>query len=194
VRRRWLRPMLLLTGIGLALLGFRDGRPATPVAPPAMEVIVMRHGVEQGHALTRGDLAVMAIPTPYIAPGQVIEAAAAVGRRTAIALPAGMPLTSAVLAGHEAGPGARDVAVRLDGVAGIPAGASGGGVADLYLTRAGSPASTILVLRSVLVVSATEDGAESVATLRVGAAAVRPLIQAEASGGLRLVLRPQEVR
>ena len=193
MRRRWLRPTLLVTGIGLALFGFRDDRPAAPVAPPVREVIVMRHGVEQGRALTRGDLAVMAIPAPYVAPGQVIEAAEAVGRRTAIALPAGMPLTSAMLAGHEAVPGARDVAVRLDGVAGIPAGASGGGVADLYLTRAGRPASTVLVLRSVLVVSAAEDGAESVATLRVGAAAVRPLIEAEASGGLRLVLRAQEL-
>ena len=191
MRRRWLRPALIVAGMGLALLGFRDDRPAAPAAPPVRQVIVLRHAVERAHALGRGDLALMAVPAPYVAPGQLLDPSAAVGRRTALALPAGTPLTTALIGGESVGSDARDVAVRLDAVAGVPSGASGGGVADLYLTRPGVTAATSLVLRSVLVVSASADGADAVATLRVPADAVRALIEAEARGGLRLVLRVQ---
>ena len=64
-------------------------------------------------------------------------------------------------------PGDRDVAVRLDAAAGIPAGALAGARADLYATTAGHGGRTRAVLRDVLVVSASADDGDAVATLRV---------------------------
>jgi hypothetical protein len=92
------------------------------------------------------------------------------------------------VASGSGGRSTRDLAVRLDGLAGVPAGAAAGGVADLYLTLPGRRPRTLAVLRDVLVVSAASEGSEASATLRVPAKLVESVIAAEAAGALRLVL------
>jgi hypothetical protein len=77
--------------------------------------------------------------------------------------------------------------VRLDGLAGVPAGGLSGATADLYLVEAGRTAVVRLVLQDVLVIEAERVDGASVATLRVPPNAVQALISAESAGSLRLV-------
>jgi hypothetical protein len=98
-------------------------------------------------------------------------------------------LTAAV-----ARPGDRDDAIRLDPAAGLPAGALAGVTADLYATRSGRRGGTRPVLHDVLVVSASAEDGEAVATLRVPERLVSPLVAAEGAGTLRLVVRAPEQR
>ena len=83
----------------------------------------------------------------------------------------------------------RDVAIRLDTAAGIPAGALSGVRADLYATSARR---TSAVLRNVLVVQASAEDGEAVATLRVPERLVPMLVAAEGRASLRLVVRSPE--
>jgi hypothetical protein len=116
-----------------------------------------------------------------------VDRGQAVGRRAAVALPLGSPVMDAELtSGWQVADG-HDVAVRLDDVAGIPAGDLAGLRADLYLTVAGRPPRTRCVLRGVLVVSARPGADGSVATPRLPERLVAVAIAAEGEGALRLV-------
>jgi hypothetical protein len=85
-------------------------------------------------------------------------------------------------------PGARDVAVRLDDAAGLPAGELTGAHADVLLVPSrGSTPETVLV-DALVVAARTHDGA-AVATLRLRQADVSAIIAAEGRGLLRLAVR-----
>ena len=173
------------------LAGIGGGSGAHP-EPAAVQIVVTRSPISAGAVVSAGDLATVAVPQSIAVRGAVIDPASAVGARTAVALPAGAPLMVAELAQPVGRPGDRDVAVRLDTAAGIPAGALAGARADLYATMAGRGGRTRAVLRNVLVVSASADDGDAVATLRVPDRVVPVLVAAEGRSSLRLVVRAPE--
>jgi hypothetical protein len=106
-----------------------------------------------------------------------------------VPLPAGAPLIDSELATVAVSSRARDVAVRLDQVAGLPGGDLVDASADLYLVMPGRPPGIRLVIRDVLVVASSSADGAMVATLRVADGDVAMLIEAESAGSLRLVRR-----
>jgi len=185
-RRR--RRLMMLGALILALAGVVDpgGERPAPQLPMGQSVVLVR-AVPAGRRITAADLGLIRLPANALAQAQITDPAAVVGRPAAIDLPAGTPLsTGLVAAGSRAT--TREVAIRLDGLAGVPAGAAGGGVADLYVTSPGPRSTTSPVLRDVLVVAASAGSGEASATLRVPSDAVRDVIAAEAAGALRLVM------
>jgi len=187
-RRRALA--LAATAAVLAVLGLiQIGRGSDPRRPGAIatEVVLVRD-VRAGAKITAGALGVIRVPARYSGRGAVLEPRAAIGRRAAVALPAGAVLMAAEVSGAERLPDSRDVAVRLDDAAGLPAGDLAGVRADVLLvpTRGTTPA---IVLADVLVVGArTSDGA-AVATLRLPPGDVAAVVDAERRGSLRLAVR-----
>ena len=160
-------------------------------APPAAmttQVVVVRP-VAAGARLTAGDLATSQLPARYAPSGAVADPHIALGQRLAVALPAGAPLMAAELAGDERRVRGRDVAVRVDDAAGLPAGDLAGAYADVILARPARRSAPTVVLANVLVVAAGRSDGAAVATLRLPAADVGPLIAAEGRGSLRLVVR-----
>ena len=190
-RRRWISLALVAAGVVAALAGIGGGGGGHP-EPAAVQIVVTRSQIAAGAVVRAGDLATVAVPQSIAVRGAVIDPASAVGARTAVALPAGAPLMVAELAQPVGRPGDRDVAVRLDAAAGIPAGALAGARADLYATMAGHGGRTRAVLRNVLVVSASADDGDAVATLRVPDRVVPVLVAAEGRSSLRLVVRAPE--
>jgi Flp pilus assembly protein CpaB len=185
-RRR--RRLMMLAALTLALAGVVDpggGQPA-PQLPMGQAVVLVR-AVPAGRRITAADLGLVRLPTNALARAQITDPAAVVGRPPAIDLPAGTPLSAGLVAARSRAT-SREVAIRLDGLAGVPAGAAGGGVADLYVTSPGPRPTTSAVLRDVWVVVASAGGGEASATLRVPPRAVRDVIAAEAAGALRLVM------
>ncbi len=177
---------VLLTIAGLVALGRSSAAPL-PVEM-ATQVVVLR-SVAAGERLTADALAVARLPARYSSDGAVADPRVVLGRRVAVALPAGAPLMEAELA-IDTGPVAgRDVAVRVDDAAGLPAGDLAGAHADVVLALPGRGAAPTVVLSNVLVVAAGRADGTAVATLRLPPAAVGPLIAAEARGSLRLVVR-----
>lgn len=152
------------------------------------QVVAVR-AVPAGTTLSADDLGVIRVPVRYAARGAVGDAHAAIGRRTAVAIPAGAPLMAAEIAAGDRIAAARDVAVRLDDAAGLPAGVLAGAHADVLLVQPGRAAEPAVVLADVLVVSARSIDGAAVATLRLPAAAVSGIVAAEGRGSLRLVIR-----
>jgi Flp pilus assembly protein CpaB len=153
----------------------------------ATEVVLVRD-IPAGARIAADALGVVRVPARYAVRGAVLDPRAAIGHRTAVALPAGAALMAAEVAGTERVPEARDVAVRLDDAAGLPSEDLAGVHADVVLvpTRARTPA---IVLADVLVVATrTSDGA-AVATLRLPPGDVAAVVAAEGRGSLRLVVR-----
>jgi pilus assembly protein CpaB len=186
-RRRWISLALVAAGLLAMVSGMGGGDGSREAA--AVQVVVTRTPLAAGTLVQADDLATVAVPQSIAVRGAVVDPGAAVGRRSAVAVPAGVPLMTAELAEDRAGPDARDVAIRLDTAAGIPAGAAGGVRADLYATTAGR---TTPVLRNVLVVAASAADGEAVATLRVPDRVVPTLVAAEGRAVLRLVVRSPE--
>ena len=112
-----------------------------------------------------------------------------VGHRLAVALPAGSPVMDAELAVAPTGGDLREVAVRLDEVAGVPAGDLAGLRADLVVVSSGAHPSTRIALEDVRIVSTAAGAQGTSATLLVPAADVQRAVLAEAAGSLRLVVR-----
>jgi Flp pilus assembly protein CpaB len=182
---------MLLVGAGLVVaLAGTGGGGGRDARPTAVQIVVTRSPIAAGAAVRAGDLATVAVPQSFAMRGAVVDPASAVGARAAVALPAGAPLMAAEIAQPAGRADDRDVAIRLDSAAGIPAGALAGARADLYATTSGHGGRTRAVLRNVLVVSA-EDG-EAVATLRVPERVVPMLVAAEGGSSLRLVVRAPE--
>jgi Flp pilus assembly protein CpaB len=186
-RRR--RRVAALAALALAVVGLTDpGADRASPQPAASQAVVLLRPVAAGKRFSADDLGVLRVPSISLAQAQITDPAAVIGRPAAIDLPAGTPLSTALVTTPSGHSSTRDVAVRLDGLAGVPSGAAGGGLADLYLTAAGPRPRTSIVLRGVLVISAAADAGEATATLRVPTAIVDRLIVAESSGSLRLVL------
>lgn len=190
-RRRWISLALLAAALLAALGGIGGGGDGSPSATK-VQIVIVRRTVDAGQLLQAADLATAAVPQSLAVRGAVIDPAGAVGRRAVVVLPAGTPLMTAELAEDLGRPTDRDVAIRLDTAAGIPAGALSGVRADLYATTLGPRGRTSAVLRNVLVVETTADDGEAVATLRVPERVVPALVAAEGRATLRLVVRTPE--
>jgi len=182
-RRRavgWAAIAVVLAGFALT----RGGRPSAPVR--VASVVIAVRGVPAGRPIAAADVALRRIPAAAVSPHQLTAIASAVGRTAAVGLPAGSPIMDVEIA-SSAGSVGRDVAVRLDDLAGVPAEAMAGVRADLYVTHAGRPPVIQRVLADVLVVAATHSSDGTVATLRLAPGQVEAAIRAEGLGQLRLV-------
>jgi hypothetical protein len=177
---------LVLAVAGLVELGSNAAPRRRPAA--SAQVVVVRD-LEAGARLTPDARGFVRVPARYAARGAVISASAAVGRRLAVALPAGAVLMQPELQAGEQLAAARDVAIRLDGAAGLPAGDLVGARADVLLVPPGRAAAPAVVLADVLVVAAHTSAGVAVATLRLPAPAVGAVVAAEGRGSLRLVVR-----
>ena len=189
-RRRSL--VLALAGVVLALLGLsRLGAGADGYVPAARRVIrvVAVRPVAQGARIAAADLGTVRLPAAWASRHQLSDPADAVGRRAAVALVAGAPVMDAEVSASTAPTGGRELALRLDDAAGVPAGDLADVRGDVYLTTPGRRSRTRLVLANVLVVSARRDDSGSVATLLLPPTAVPDAIAAEGEGSLRLVVR-----
>jgi Flp pilus assembly protein CpaB len=170
----------------LALSSRSNGEPPVD-AGTAVQVLSARRAIDAGQVITAADVATSSVPAAWASPHQLSDPASVVGRRSAVPLAAGAPLMDAEILVAASPPGSRAVAVRLDDLAGVPAGGLSGATADLYLVEAGRTAVVRLVLQDVLVIEAERVDGASVATLRVPPNAVQALISAESAGSLRLV-------
>ena len=189
-RRRSL--VLALAGIVLALFGLaRLGSGSAAQAPAGRRVVrvVAVRPVAAGARIGAADLGTIRIASTWASPHQLADPAAAIGRRAAVGLVAGAPVMDAEVASATPPPAARELAIRLDETAGVPAGDLAGVRADVYLTPPGRGGRTRLVLANVLVLSARRDDSRSVATLLLSPAAVPGAIAAEGEGSLRLAVR-----
>ncbi len=175
----------------LAVAGVVEiGRSATPPRRRAMaaEVVVVRD-LPAGARITPAALGVVRVPARYAIRGAVTAVPEAAGHRLAVAVPAGTVLMQAELETGDRIAAARDVAVRLDDAAGLPAGDLAGARADVLLVPPGRGAAPAVVLADVLVVAARSSDGAAVATLRLPAAAVGAVVAAEGRGSLRLIVR-----
>jgi len=183
---------VMLAVVGLIDIG-RSAGPARRIATVAQVVLV--RALPAGTMVSTADVGVVRVPVRYAMRGGIGDPEAAVGRRTAVPLPAGAPLMAAEIEAGDRIAAARDVALRLDDEAGLPAGDLAGAHADVLLVRPGPTSEPAVVLANVLVVSARSADGAAVATLRLPAPAVRVVVAAEGRGSLRLVVRaPAEGR
>jgi Flp pilus assembly protein CpaB len=189
-RRRSL--LLALAGIVLAVLGLgrlgSEGAAQVPSGRRVERVVAVRT-VAAGARIAAADLGTVRVPAAWASPHQLADPAGAIGRRAAVALVTGAPVMDAEVVSATPPPAARELALRLDELAGIPAGDLADVRGDVYLTPPGRRGRTRLVLANVLVLSARRDEAGSVATVVLPPAAVPDAIAAEGEGSLRLVVR-----
>jgi Flp pilus assembly protein CpaB len=179
-----------LLAVVVAIVGLIEiGRSAPARQLTTVAQVVVVRTVPAGTTLSADDLGVIRVPARYAARGSVAVPRAAIGRRTGVAIPAGSLLMTAEIAAANRIADARDVAVRLDDAAGLPAGALAGARADVLLVQPGAAAHPALVLTNVLVMSAKSADGAAVATLRLPASAVSGIVAAEGRGSLRLVVR-----
>lgn len=178
--------------LAVVALGRTGGGPPTARGALRVQVVAAARTIPAGARIRPADVATRRVPAAAADPHQLSDPAAAVGRRAAVALPAGSPVMDAELASPARVPEARDVALRLDDLAGVPAGDVSGALADVYVTQPGRPPTTRRVLARVLVVSASRSADGAVATLRLPADLVATAIAAEGAGQVRLVVRSGE--
>ena len=180
-----------LAGVVLAVLGLSrlgagaDGH--APAGPRVLRVVAVQP-VAAGARIAAADLGTVRLPAAWALPHQLADPSDAIGRRAAVALVPGAPVMDAEVSTWAAPADGRELALRLDEAAGIPAGDLAGVRGDVYLTPPGRGSRTRLVLANVFVVSARHDDSGSVATLLLPPAAVSDAIAAEGEGSLRLVV------
>ncbi|MGZ4431633.1 MAG: SAF domain-containing protein [Gaiellales bacterium] len=187
-RRRSLILWAVAAVLGVMSLAGSDGGAPAP-QPARVQVVVLWRPVQPGQRLVAADLGLLSVRSDAAGSHQISDPQQAIGRRAAVALPAGSPLMDAELAPLVRVPAGRDVAVRLDDLAGLPATDLVGARADLYVTGGGTPSVTRRVLAGVLVVAASSAEGRAVATLRVPPELVGVAISAEYQGTVRLVAR-----
>ena len=182
----WAVLALVLVVAGLIEIG--RGPTPPPRRPMAVEVVALRD-LAAGARLTTGALGTVRVPARYASRGAVTAVSETTGRRLAVPVPAGSLLMRAELEAGEQIAAAREVAVRLDEAAGLPAGDLSGARADVLLVPPGRGTAPVVVLADVLVVSTRSSSGTAVATLRLPVAAVSQVVAAEGRGSLRLVVR-----
>jgi Flp pilus assembly protein CpaB len=184
-RRRAIGWIVVAAALALVAVARSGGGEASR---PAMlrQVVLTARALPAGRPIQAPDLVVRRVPAQAASPHELGDPAAAVGRVPAVALPPRSPLMDAELAAPSTS-GRRDVALRLDDLAGVPAGDLAGGRADVYLIQSGRTPRIRRVLANVLVVSAGHSADGSVATLRLAPGLVARAISAEGAGQLRLV-------
>ncbi len=106
------RRAVLLAGLALALgavaaadVQRREAALAARLGPD-VPVLVARDAIPPGTRLTPSRVAVRAVPARYATPGSLDSLGAAVGSRTAVAVPAGAPVTAAMLGDGRGDPSA----------------------------------------------------------------------------------------
>jgi SAF domain len=176
----------VLALLGLTRLASGGADRATPTG--RVERVVTVRTVLAGSRIAAADLGIVHLPSAYAASHQLSAPAQAIGRRAAVTLAAGAPVMDAEVAATPFPAGGREVAVRLDDAAGIPAGDLTDVRADVYVTPPGRDARSRLVLEGVVVLAAAHSDGGSVATLLLPRSAVPLAIAAEAEGTLRLVV------
>jgi Flp pilus assembly protein CpaB len=189
-RRRSL--VLALAGIVMALLGLgRLGSGTAAQAPSGRRVVrvVAARPVAAGARIAAADLGTVRLPATWASPHQLADPSAAIGRRAAVGLVVGAPVMDAEIVSATHPAAARELALRLDDAAGLPAGDLVDVRGDIYVTTPGRGGRTSIVLANVLVLSARRDDAGPVATVVLPPAAVPDAIAAEGEGSLRLVVR-----
>jgi hypothetical protein len=180
-----------LAGVVLALVAvsrLATGGAVRPVATGRVERVVAVRTILGGSRIAAADLGIVELPAASASPHQLSAPAQAIGRRVAVTLAAGAPVMDAELDVRPTPADAREVAVRLDDAAGIPAGDLTDVRADVYVTPPGRRGRSRLVLQGVVVLSAAHTDSGSVATLLLPSSAVPVAIAAEAEGALRLVV------
>ncbi|WP_149202365.1 SAF domain-containing protein [Actinotalea subterranea] len=93
-RTRRIRAVLLLVLVGLAL-----ARQAAPPPPVSVPVVVAARDLDAGSALDAADLRVAHVPAGLAPQAAHADVQALVGRTVAVAVPRGLPLVDASLAG-----------------------------------------------------------------------------------------------
>jgi hypothetical protein len=180
-----------LAGVVLALLALTrlaSGGTARVVSAARVQRVVAVRTVPAGSRIAAADLGIVHLPLAYALSHQLSAPAQAIGRRAAVTLAAGAPVMDAEVAVTPSPADAREMAVRLDDAAGIPAGDLTDVRADVYVTPPGRDPRSRLVLEGVVVVAAAHSDGGSVATLLLPRSAVPLAIAAEAEGALRLVV------
>jgi pilus assembly protein CpaB len=127
---------------------------------PLTELVVARRDLEAGHVLALADLGSRVVPARYAPPGSTVFAASLAGRRLAVPVQAGEPLSEALLAQRPVSPaaavprGQRAIDVVATGSAqAVVAGAR----VDVVVTterRDTAPGITRLALQNVAVLAA----------------------------------------
>jgi Flp pilus assembly protein CpaB len=184
-RRRAIGWIVVAAALALVVVARSGGGPGSPPAV-LRQVVLTARALPAGRPIHAGDLVVRRVPAQAASPHELGDPSIVVGRTPAVALPPGSPLMDAELAAPAAS-GQRDVALRLDDLAGASAGDLAGARADVYLVRSGRPPRIQRVLANALVVSASHSADGSVATLRLSPGLVARAISAEGAGQLRLV-------
>jgi Flp pilus assembly protein CpaB len=187
-RRRALGWLALAAVLAIVAVHETGGPAAQPILTTRTQIVVTIRAVSAGQRLTRADLGIQRVPSQAVDRHQLTDVAAVAGRRPAVDLPAGSPVMDAELVGPVPVARGRDVAIRLDDLAGVPAGAIAGAHADLYLTTPGRPPRIRRVLRGVEVIAASRLDGQTAATLRLPREEVATAIEAEGAGQLRLVV------
>jgi pilus assembly protein CpaB len=155
---------------------------------PAVEVLVARRPLVSGRRVQAGDLAVRHVPERYAPAARAAVPELIVGRRLAVAVPAGAAVGEHLLEVDVIGPAVRrgERAVEIV-AAGSPALVAAGTRADVLVTREHA---TELALQDVEVLAARavrdEAGAKVAATLRV---TVRQAVYLAAAGAFAREIR-----
>jgi pilus assembly protein CpaB len=180
---------LVLGGLAASDVSRREGALRAQVGP-AVDVLVARRPLAPGRRLDAGDLAVRHVPERFAPAGAAPLAELVLGRRLAVAVPAGAPVGEHLLAVDTAGPGVRRGERALDVVAtGSPRLVTAGTRVDVLVT---SDHATELALEDVEVLAARpappRDGAgpQVAATLRL---TVRQAVYLAAAGAFAREIR-----
>ena len=115
---RMRRALTVLTMLVLAV-GFTQQ--LAPPGPRTEPVVVAARAVPAGHELSRADLRVQAVPSRWVPDEAVSDPATLVSRRTAVAVPRGLPVVVSALEGQrfdvDPPPGAVVVALTVSAAA-----------------------------------------------------------------------------
>jgi pilus assembly protein CpaB len=163
---------------------------------PAVDVLVARRALVAGRRVVAADLALRPMPERFAPAGAVPVPELLIGRRLAVAVPAGTPVGEHLVAVDPAGPAVRRGERAIEVVAsGSPQLVAAGARVDVLVTRergSGAAGATELALEDVEVLGARpgppRDGAgpQVAATLRV---TVRQAVYLAAAGAFAREIR-----
>lgn len=110
-----------LTVLAVLAVAFGLARQLAPAAPRTEPVVVVARSVEAGQELRRADLRIQAMPSRWVPDEAVRDPTPLVARRTAVALPRGLPVVESALEGERFGidppPGTVVVAITVSSAA-----------------------------------------------------------------------------